>query len=85
MAFRGREGVVKRGYRDIVRLGAWTVDAGALTATASSVDTFQFERGGPFTVALKVGRQEWAWPDTPVSLSDGRLTATLAGTPDRGQ
>jgi hypothetical protein len=84
MAFRGREGVVKRGYRSVATLGAWSVDAGALTAAVSSVDTFQYERGGPFTVALNLGRQVWAWPETDVTVSGDTVTARLAGSPERG-
>lgn len=84
MPFRGREGVVKRGYRPVVALGAWSVEAGALTAAVSSVDTFQLERGGPFTVALTLGRQVMAWPDTDVVVSGGTVTARLAGSPERG-
>jgi hypothetical protein len=84
MPFRGREGVVKRGYRPVVTLGAWTVDAGALTASVSHVDTFQLERGGPFTVALNLGRQVWTWTDTDVTVSGETVTARLAGSPERG-
>jgi hypothetical protein len=84
MPFRGREGVVKRGYRPVLTLGAWTVEAGALTAAVSSVDTFQYERGGPFTVALHLGRQVWTWPETDVAVSGETVTARLAGSPERG-
>lgn len=57
----GVSGEVKSGYQTVARLGRWTWDGHTVSATASDVNTFFLEMGGPVTLRLQAGRKWWVW------------------------
>lgn len=78
---RGVSGVVRKGYRVVARLTSWHLSRGTrLDATVADVDGFLVEDGGPYTVVLDIGKQQWQWSDVPVTFGPA-LFAPIDGPP----
>jgi hypothetical protein len=79
---RGVSGEVRRGYRVVARLRSWHLDGHQkLSATATDVDGFLVEDGGPYAVVLDVGKRQWVWPTVEVSTFTPAVVARVDGPP----
>lgn len=72
LTIRGVTARILWGYHHAATLGSWTVDAHALTATVTDVDTFRVSQS-PLTFVVGVMRR----PIEGLQIAGGTLTARL--------
>lgn len=78
---RGVSGEIRKGYRVVARLRSWHLADRKLSASATDLDTFVIEHGGPYAVVLNIGKQQWVWPSADVSTFTPTVVARVDGLP----
>lgn len=78
---RGNSGALKRSYMVTAQLHRWTVEAGVLIAEPSDIDHIGIDSGGPFAIALDVGRRQWIWTAVEILQVEPEFRARLIGSP----
>ena len=78
---RGVSGEIRKGYRAVARLRSWHLADQKLSATATDLDDFVIEQGGPYAVVLHIGNKQWVWPSVDVSTFTPAVVARVDGLP----
>jgi len=74
---RGVAGEIRWSYHRAATLGAWTIDAGRLTATVDTADAFKMTQSPlTFTVRRDSG-VVWSWDLRETQINGSSLTATV--------
>lgn len=72
----GHDGVIKWGYLQAMTFTRWRLEAGILTATVETVDTFRLEQT-PLRVEVPVGSSRWRWPVTGLTQQGSTVSVTV--------
>lgn len=78
---RGVSGALKQSYMVVARLHAWSIEHGVITAQADEINQFALDNGGPFSIAIDMGRRQWVWTAVEVLQVEPEFKARLDGSP----
>lgn len=83
----GKSAEVRVGGRVAATLGDWqlqTMGGGAWTfsATATTLDDFLMDSGGPFSLRVNVGKKIWRFDNVDIINSGGSLTVLGHNRPE---
>jgi hypothetical protein len=68
---------IRWGYHCAIKVGAWTVQHGVLTARVLEIDPFRVSQGGLVFVVVRPGGAPWRYPVLELAIAGLDLTATL--------
>lgn len=80
---RGRNGELKLGYQAAALLGPWQMNEDRVDAEVRDRNDAWLGTGGPFALALQLGRKMWVWREVQVyEVSAERLSCRVNGRPE---
>jgi hypothetical protein len=84
---QGKSGLLLAAGRTAAVLGDWTLDGASnewtFNAAVRTIDEYWFDSADKFTLAIDVGERVWRWQVGKPELSDGKITLSGAGAPEK--
>lgn len=80
---RGVAGELRKGYRVVAQLGAWSMDeTGRVEAEPLEINEFLIDQGGQFALWLRLSQRAWVWREADIADRGRPFIVRVNGKPE---